>query len=81
MNPAADADVEDILDSEREAIKLRMECEGCGVALSVGPEERGRLDKLVRAHLNTAAERYGTPCSEETLATERVYSDGTTEAI
>jgi hypothetical protein len=81
MNPAADADAEAVLDAEREALKLRLVCEACGVALSVGPEQRGELDRLRQAHLRTAGERYGTPCSEETLRSERVYTDGSAEAI
>jgi hypothetical protein len=81
MNPAADADAEDILDDAVDAIKLRLVCDACGVALSVGPQERGDLDRLRKAHLRTAGERYGTPCSEESIRTERVFADGSTEAI
>jgi len=81
MNPAADADADEILESEREPIKLRLVCEACGVALSVEPQQRGELDRLRQAHLRTAGERYGTPCSDDTLRNQRVYSDGTTEAI
>jgi hypothetical protein len=81
MNPAADADADEILEAEREPIKLRVVCEACGIALSVEPGKPGELDRLREAHLRTARERYGTPCSDESLASERVYSDGTTEAI
>lgn len=81
MNPAAEADVDDVLNEEREVIKLRYACEACGLMLSVGPNERGKLDNLVRAHLNTAGERYDTPCAEDTIVEQEVYPDGSTEAI
>ena len=81
MNPAADADAEAILETEREALKLRLKFEACGVAFSVEPGQRGELDRLRQAHLRTAGEGYGTPCSEDSLVSERVYADGTTEAI
>jgi hypothetical protein len=81
MNPAANADPDEILEEEREVVKLRLRCEGCGNALSVDPNERGKLDNLVRAHLTTAGERYGTPCSQETITEERVYTDGSTEGL
>jgi len=81
MNPAADADAEAILDDAAEAVKLRLVCEACGVALSVEPGQRGELDRLRQAHLRTAGERYGTPCSAETVRSERVFADGSTEAI
>jgi len=81
MNPAADADPDAILDEEREPLKIRLKCSACGVALSVGVNERGKLDQLANAHLNTAGERYATPCSEETLIRETVYTDGSTEAL
>jgi hypothetical protein len=81
MNPAADADADDILDAESEPVKLRLVCEACGVAFSVDPQQRGYLDRLRQAHLRTAGERYGTPCSEDSLTSERVYADGSTEVI
>jgi len=81
MNPAADADADAILNDADEAIKLRFVCEGCGVALSVESGQRGELDRLRQAHLRTAGERYGTPCSDETIRAERVFADGSTEAI
>ena len=81
MNPAADADAEAILDDTAEPVKLRLVCEACGVALSVEPGQRGELDRLRQAHLRTAGERYGTPCSDESLVSERVYADGSTEAV
>lgn len=81
MNPAADADADAILDDAAEPIKLRLVCEACGVALSVAPGQRGELDRLRQAHLRTAGERYGMSCSDETVRTERVFADGSTEAI
>jgi hypothetical protein len=81
MNPAADHDADAILNEEREPVKLRVRCKACGVAFSVEMCERGTLDNLANAHLNTAGERYGTPCSEETLIRETVYTDGSTEAL
>lgn len=81
MNPAADADAAEILETEREPLKLRLKCQACGVAFSVDVDQRGELDRLRQAHLRTAGERYGTPCSEDSLVSERVYADGTTEAI
>jgi hypothetical protein len=81
MNPASDVDAEDVLDDQREVAKLRYTCEACGLRLSVEPGQRGELDRLVRAHLNTAGERFSTPCAEDTIFEERVYSDGSTEAI
>jgi len=81
MNPAADADAEAILDDTAEPVKLRLTCGACGVALSVEPGQRGDLDRLWQAHLRTAGERYGTPCSEETVLKQRVLSDGSTEAV
>lgn len=81
MNPAADADAEAILDDAEEIVKLRLVCEACGVAFSVAPEQRGDLDRLLQAHLRTAGERYGTPCSDETIRSERVFADGSTEAL
>jgi hypothetical protein len=81
MNPAAGADAGEVLNEEREPVKLRVRCSACRVAFSVGVDERGKLDNLANAHLNTAGERYGTPCSEETLIRETVYTDGSTEAL
>jgi len=81
MNPAADADAEAILDGAAEPVKLRLVCEACGVAFSVEPGQRGDLDRLRQAHLRTAGERYGTPCSDDTLRSERVFADGSTEAL